>query len=90
MEHIHHDAVSYHVKVDPAGRLTIPAELRARHGIRSGDELLLVASDSMIEVKTRAQMLREAQDLFCRAAPASRVLSEELLAERRRDASLDN
>ena len=81
---------SYHVRIDPAGRLTIPADLRQRQGLHSGDEVVLVSHARGLEIKTYEQAAREAQELFCRAAPKSRMLSDELIAERRRDAALDD
>ncbi|MGE0367167.1 MAG: AbrB/MazE/SpoVT family DNA-binding domain-containing protein [Phycisphaerales bacterium] len=90
MSLIPHEPVSYHARIDAAGRVTIPADLRSRHGLRTGDEVVLVPHSSGLEIKTYDQALREAQDLFCRAIPQSRVLSEELIAERRHDAASDD
>ncbi|MGE0367171.1 MAG: AbrB/MazE/SpoVT family DNA-binding domain-containing protein [Phycisphaerales bacterium] len=85
-----HEPVSYHARIDAAGRVTIPADLRSRHGLRSGDEVVLVPHPGGLEIKTYEQALRDAQDLFCRAAPKSQILSEELIAERRHDAASDD
>lgn len=85
-----HEPTSYHGRIDTAGRVTIPADLRRRQGMRVGEEVVLVPGDRGLEIRTYAQIASDAQDLFCRAAPASRVLSEELIADRRRDAALDD
>jgi AbrB family looped-hinge helix DNA binding protein len=79
----------YHVKVDPAGRVLVPAPLRARHNIHSGDKLIVRSAATGLELRTYEQVLREAQDYFCALAPAGRVLSEELIAERRREAECE-
>ncbi len=39
--------------------------------------------------KSSDQLLHEAQALFCRAVPAKRVISDELIAERRRESDQD-
>jgi bifunctional DNA-binding transcriptional regulator/antitoxin component of YhaV-PrlF toxin-antitoxin module len=85
-----HTPHSYHARIDTAGRLTIPVELRARHGLHTGDEVLLVPHAGGLEIKTYDQAADDAQRLFCRAAPKSRMLSEELIAQRRHDAASDD
>ncbi|MGD9789020.1 MAG: AbrB/MazE/SpoVT family DNA-binding domain-containing protein [Phycisphaerales bacterium] len=47
-----HESVSYHARIDAAGCVTIPADLRSRHGLRSGDEVVLVPHSSGLEIKT--------------------------------------
>lgn len=87
----HNDApTSYRSRIDTAGRLVIPAGLRQRNGLRLGDEVVLVPHAHSVEIKTYEQIVREAQDLFCNAAPANRMVSEELIEDRRRDAALDD
>lgn len=81
---------SYHGRIDAAGRLTIPADLRSRQGLHSGDEVVLVSHAHGFEVKTYEQVAREAQEKFCRAASSSRDLVQELIDERRQDAALDD
>lgn len=85
-----HEPHSYRARIDTAGRLTIPAHLRERQGLHTGDEVVLVPHDTGLEIKSYDQALRDAQELFCGAAPKSRVLSDELIVERRHDAALDD
>jgi AbrB family looped-hinge helix DNA binding protein len=79
----------HHVKVDPAGRILVPASLRARHNIHVGDTLVVRSHKDGLELRTYDQLLRDAQDYFCSLAPSRRVLSEELIEERRRDAEAE-
>ena len=85
-----HQPQSYRARIDTVGRVTIPAELRTRQGLHSGDEIVLVPHSGSLELKSYAQVLREAQDLFCKAAPSTRMLSDELIAERACDVALDD
>jgi AbrB family looped-hinge helix DNA binding protein len=73
----------YHLKVDSSGRIVLPADLRARHGIVEGDTVILVDDAEGLHLKTRGQVQAEAQAYFAALAPASAVLSEEILADRR-------
>lgn len=77
---------TFHTRVDPSGRILLPAELRARQQIKSGDEMVVVEQDSGLEIKTLAQSVREAQDYFQRVIPADVSLVDELIAERRDEA----
>ncbi|MFO0835778.1 MAG: AbrB/MazE/SpoVT family DNA-binding domain-containing protein [Phycisphaerales bacterium] len=85
-----HEPTSYRGRIDTAGRVTIPADLRRRQGLCTGDDVVLVPRAHGLEIRNYSQVLKEAQDVFCGAAPASRVLSDELIAERRSDAALDD
>ncbi len=76
----------YRAKIDASGRILLPAELRAHHGLDCGDPVILVDDATGIEVKSTAEAVREAQKLFKSAAPRDRVLSDELLHDRRQEA----
>ena len=83
----HPDA--YQSRIDAAGRVVIPAALRKEVGIHEGDTLVFIPTATGLAIKTYQQLMDEAQALFCQAAPATRVLSEEIIAERRLDAADD-
>jgi bifunctional DNA-binding transcriptional regulator/antitoxin component of YhaV-PrlF toxin-antitoxin module len=79
----------YHVKLDSSGRLLIPSELRDRHQIASGDTLV-VADDSFgLRVKTRNEVLAEAQAYFAKLAPPGVLLSDEINEDRRAEFERD-
>lgn len=76
----------YRSKVDSSGRILLPAELRSQHGLDCGDSVILVDEGTGVELRSTAEAIRDAQELFKRAAAPERVLSDELLQERREDA----
>jgi len=82
-------ADAYQSRIDAAGRVVIPAALRKEAGIHEGDTLIFIPTRTGLEIKTYQQLVDEAQALFCQAAPADRVLSEEIITERRADAAND-
>jgi AbrB family looped-hinge helix DNA binding protein len=84
-----HQGGRYESRIDAAGRIVIPAALRKEAGIHEGDTLVLVPTGHGLEIKTYQQLMDEAQSLFCQAAPAERVLSNEIIAERRAEAAHD-
>ncbi|MFT3920953.1 MAG: AbrB/MazE/SpoVT family DNA-binding domain-containing protein [Myxococcales bacterium] len=71
----------YRAKVDSSGRILLPLELRSQHGIGLGDSVILVDEGKGVELKSAADAIRDAQELFRQAAPPERVLSDELLQE---------
>ena len=79
-------AVRYRGKVDSAGRVLIPAELRAKMDVRPGATVTLSASRRGILLESRRAAVRAAQEYFCGLAPESEVWSKDLIAGRRREA----
>jgi AbrB family looped-hinge helix DNA binding protein len=72
-------------KVGAKGQVVLPKELRERHGIRPGDEVVFDDADGEIRIrraKTKAEILDE---LVGSLPPSDIDPLEELLAERRRD-----
>lgn len=74
------------VALGAGGRLVIPATYRKAMGVRPGDSLLLTLRGQEVCVMSPREALRRAQALVKRHLPAGRRLSEELIAERRREA----
>ena len=79
----------YHVKVDPAGRVVVPAAIRARLNIRTGDTLVIRTHDNSLELRTYDQLMRDAQNYFSSLVPAGRSLANELIDERRRESETE-
>ena len=69
------------------GRLVIPSAYRKALGIKPGDEVILVLEDGEIRVISTRQAITRAQTLLRRYIPKGRSLSEELIKERREEAS---
>ncbi|MCI0459645.1 MAG: AbrB/MazE/SpoVT family DNA-binding domain-containing protein [Gemmataceae bacterium] len=76
-----------HTKLGEGRRVVIPAELCQRYGLEPGDPVVLESSDAGITVRPLDEVIREVQGYFAGVAPASVVLSEELLRDRREEAA---
>jgi AbrB family looped-hinge helix DNA binding protein len=77
----------HRLKVDAAGRVVLPAELRQRHHIQRGDEVVAEEDDQGIRLRTRDQILREVQAYFSRFATPGVGVVDELIRERREEAA---
>jgi AbrB family looped-hinge helix DNA binding protein len=74
-------------KVDRAGRIVIPAEIRAKAHLQPGATVNIMADESgRIILEPTLAIVREAQDYFRSLGPADELWSDELLAERRVEA----
>lgn len=74
-------------RVNEGGRVVIPAEFRKALGIGPGDEVILRLENGEIRLMTVEQSVRRAQQLFREFMPPGRMLSDELIAERRAEAA---
>lgn len=72
-------------KLGEGGRLVIPAEYRRAMGVETGDELVLILEDQSLRVLTPREAVRRAQARVRSYIPEGRSLSDELIAERRRE-----
>ena len=77
-------SATYTVTLGNKGRLVVPAEIRAQHGLSEGTPLLLVASHDGLVVMTRDQARAR-----LRRSLAGPSLVDELIAERRTEAARD-
>ena len=76
---------TYPVVLGDRGRLVVPAELRERHGLRSGSPLLMVETPSGIVLATRDQV----KTMVSREL-AEHDLVAELLGDRRAAAASED
>jgi len=74
-------------RLTEGGRIVLPAEYRRALGLRTGDEVILRLEDGEIRILTPRQAIRKAQDLVRRTIPEGRSLADELIAERRAEAT---
>jgi AbrB family looped-hinge helix DNA binding protein len=74
------------VKIGEGGRIVIPSEYRKELGIDIGDELLLHMENGKMILMTRKRAIAYVQEQMEKYSTGGRVLSEELLADRREDA----
>lgn len=74
-----------HLTMTGNGRIVIPAPIRGALGIRAGQRLYLELVDGGLFLSTSEQRRAQRQGYFQQwlSAPASRIASEELIAERR-------
>jgi AbrB family looped-hinge helix DNA binding protein len=70
-------------KLLEGGNVVIPVEYRQALGLQVGDELILRLKDGEIRIVTPRHAIKHAQDLIRYYIPQGRLLSDELVAERR-------
>jgi AbrB family looped-hinge helix DNA binding protein len=76
------------VRVEKSGRVLIPAAIRRQLGLKEGEsDLLLNIDETPILATTRVQALRRIQEWAVRGIDPGRLISEELLEERHREAA---
>jgi len=81
----------YHVTVTDRGRLVLPAEVRERLNIRDGDPVsLTLDEDGTISVRTRDVAIKRLRGMFKHLAPKDHFASDDLIAERRREARMED
>ncbi|WAK03046.1 AbrB/MazE/SpoVT family DNA-binding domain-containing protein [Methylobacter sp. YRD-M1] len=69
-------------QVSAGGRIVIPAEIRRKMGIHSGDQVILSYHDGELHISTRKQRLKQAKDIV-KACAGNISLAEQLIEERR-------
>ena len=83
----HKPGARFKGKVDSAGRVLIPAQLREKLGVQPGATLSITEGRAgRIVLESRMAAVREAQEYFCGIAPPTEVWSDDLIAERRQEA----
>ena len=76
------------VKVEGGGRIVIPADFRNCLGIKSGDTILMTLEEpDTLRIRTYPAAIRRVQELVAQFNPTGRLLSEELIQERRAEAA---
>ena len=75
------------VKIGQGGRIVLPAPFRKALGVKTGDDLILSLRDGEVRIFTRREAVRRAQGLVRRYFPEGRMLSEELIRERKIEAA---
>jgi AbrB family looped-hinge helix DNA binding protein len=77
----------FHITVSDRGRLVLPAEIREKLKIRDGDPVALtLEDDGLVTLQTREVALQRFTGMFKHLAKPGRLASDELIAERRREA----
>ena len=74
------------LRVNENGRMVIPIAFRRAVGINAGDEVILRVEDDELRITTLKKRLERAQRLVRKYIKPGISLSDELIAERRREA----
>jgi antitoxin PrlF len=75
------------VRVGSNGRFVIPSEVRKMLGLEEGDELLVRVVDDEIRITTPEAAIARAQRIVRRHVAAHHSLVDELISERREEAT---
>ena len=75
------------VRVADGGRIVIPAEVRERLGLKVGTDLVMTVTDDHVTLMNVKAARRRARRRVRRYVPPDVSLSEELMAERRKEAA---
>jgi len=73
-------------RVSEKGRIVIPASIREELGIKVGDVVDLRVEDSELRISTLKGRIERAQNRLRRYAVPGKLMSDELIAERREEA----
>lgn len=73
-------------KINQNGRIVIPADIREELGIKPGDTLLMDVVDGVLRVESFDARLARIQDELVQLVGPDRMVSDELIAERRAEA----
>ena len=71
------------VRIAAKGRVVIPASLRNALGWKEGDEVQLRIEENEIRISTLKSRIKDAQNYVRGLVKSGRMLSTELIAERR-------
>lgn len=74
------------LRVAEGGRIVIPAEVRERLGLEVGTKLVMTIEGDRATLMSAKAARREVQEWVRRLVPPGVSLSEELMAERKREA----
>jgi len=80
----------FEIQVGPQGRIVIPAGLRRALGLKPGDRMMAALEDDRLVLERREAVLGRLQSAFAAAVPPGVSLVDELIAERREEASRES
>ena len=78
------------VRVDSAGRVVIPAEVRQHIGIEPGEDLILSEDEQGIRLQTFGQVVKATQAAFAPYRVPGVSVVDELIREREEEARREN
>lgn len=78
---------AFHVRMFEGGKIVLPASLRRKHGFSAGSTLVVEEVAGGLVIRSLDDAVAAAQAIMAGAAPPERRLSDELIAERRAEAT---
>lgn len=82
--------MSAKAKITPAGRLSLPADIRKRHGLGKGGEVLIDDRGTEIVIRTISQAVARSQEISRKLLAGIEGASvDDFLADRRREAEAE-
>ena len=78
---------SRRVRVDPGGRVVVPAGFRKALGIRNGQEVLMVLDDGFVRLQTVDAALERVRAIARRRRTGAGSVADDFIAERRAEAA---
>ncbi len=76
-----------HATLNESGRIVIPVSIRRLLGVQPGDEVILLVENGEVKLTTARRRMERAQELFTQYVGAAARLSQELIADRRKEAA---
>jgi len=73
-------------RINQNGRIVIPAVIRKGMGLELGDSIVMSLEDGVLRIEPQQARVRRVQQSPRQLVPAERILSDELIAERREEA----
>lgn len=81
------DQLEAKARINENGRIVIPAEIRQKMGLKPGDTLVMkLDADGELRIESHRARIRHIQESLRHLIPPDRLLSDELIAERREEA----
>ena len=81
------DAKPTKVRIGPDGRIVIPAPFREALALKEGDVVIASLDDGELRLSTLAAVARRVQAMVRKFVPEGVSLSDELIADRRKEAA---
>lgn len=73
-------------KMEPNGRVMIPASIRKKLDIKSGASLVIMVQNNQVIMKNTLQVWEDLRAEFTKSYKGKKLLSEELMEDRRKEA----
>lgn len=83
-----HTELKIRTRIEGKGQVVIPASFRSALGLKIGDEINMRIEDNEISISLQSRLVKSRERLTKFVKPG-RLLSDELIAERRRAAMND-